>query len=401
MWTKKNTILRTVVKILSFILVSEMFSRAFDGLKAIYGMLLIQSLNITKLSISLSPIISVVFLCILFGRFFCGWFCAFGSLNDFLYLISSKVFGKRFTISPLADALLKYLKYAILLFIFGFVWTLKLLPSENYSPWLAFDQITQAPGIFFVRPAAYILLLLILIGSMFVERFFCKYLCPLGAVLSIISRLRFVEISKQVSSNCSSCSVCKSKCPMNINLDDMEQQKSGECIDCLKCIDYCPKDNIKIHFLCRNITRSKYITFAALTIIFSYLSSSYISSYANAKGYSVSNPYTASYTDNTCQSDSGIDIPEELTYKDGVFKGVSRGRRKNLTVLVKVKNGRVSEIEILSHKESRGYYEEPFRTIPKKIISSQSLDVDVVSGATLTSNGIINAVKDALSNAKE
>jgi len=65
-----------------------------------------------------------------------------------------------------------------------------------------------------------------------------------------------------------------------------------------------------------------------------------------------------------------------------------------------LKNNKITNIEIVSHNESRGYYEEPFSIVPQEIIESQSTSVDAVSGATRSSNGIMDAVSNALSQAK-
>lgn len=86
-------------------------------------------------------------------------------------------------------------------------------------------------------------------------------------------------------------------------------------------------------------------------------------------------------------------------YKDGTYTGTASGYAPNLTVDVTVSSGKITDIEIVNHNESPGFYERAFETVPQEIISSQSTDVDTVSGATFTSKGIINAVEDALQDA--
>lgn len=89
-------------------------------------------------------------------------------------------------------------------------------------------------------------------------------------------------------------------------------------------------------------------------------------------------------------------------YKDGVYKGVAHGYGPNLTLQVTVKNGAISNIEILSHNENNPQrYQPPMNKVPAEIIKSQSTDVDIVVGSTKTSKGIMNAVKDALSKASQ
>ena len=86
-------------------------------------------------------------------------------------------------------------------------------------------------------------------------------------------------------------------------------------------------------------------------------------------------------------------------YSDGTYDGTSAGYAQGLTVEVKIKSGKISNIEITSHNETPGFYEKAFETVPTEIIKKQSTDVDTVSGATYSSVGIINAVNNALSQA--
>lgn len=87
-------------------------------------------------------------------------------------------------------------------------------------------------------------------------------------------------------------------------------------------------------------------------------------------------------------------------YNDGTYTGSADGFSENLNVKVDISGGKISNIEIVSHNETPGFYEKAFESVPAEIIASQSTNVDTVSGATYSSVGIINAVNDALSAAK-
>ena len=89
-------------------------------------------------------------------------------------------------------------------------------------------------------------------------------------------------------------------------------------------------------------------------------------------------------------------VDNEVQYKDGVYKGKAR----SLEVSVGIKNGMVDSVDILSHREQKGFYEEAFVKIPKKVMEKQSWDVDVVAGASNTSGRLISAIEDALGKAK-
>lgn len=87
-------------------------------------------------------------------------------------------------------------------------------------------------------------------------------------------------------------------------------------------------------------------------------------------------------------------------FKDGVYEGVANGFGPNLTLEVTLSNNKLVNISILSHNEkNERYFGPPMDIIPKEIISTQNTEVDTISGATFTSNGIIDAVKNALNKA--
>lgn len=87
-------------------------------------------------------------------------------------------------------------------------------------------------------------------------------------------------------------------------------------------------------------------------------------------------------------------------YIDGTYTGMADGFRPGLTVEVVIENGYIASVDVVAHNEkNERYYGEPIAVIPEEIVAAQSTDVDTVTGATFTSNGIKNAVNNALANA--
>jgi fumarate reductase flavoprotein subunit len=113
---------------------------------------------------------------------------------------------------------------------------------------------------------------------------------------------------------------------------------------------------------------------------------------------------TSSQSSIKTETESKITLSDELEgkvdtdvqYKDGVYKGKAR----SLEVSIGIKNGIIDSVDILSHREQKGFYEEAFIKIPKKVVEKQSGDVDVVAGASNTSGRLISAIEDALGKAK-
>lgn len=390
----KLQIFRFTTQLIFLILFPGLITLTFGELKQVYLMLYQDKFNFIQTLPQLIEILIIIPMTILFGRFFCGWFCSFGFLNDFIYLISSKIFKVKFKVDPMLNKALKYIKYLILAFIVLFMWTIGSTKFDTASPWDAFAQITQISQGITGNYLGFIILAFILLGAMFIERFFCRYLCPLGAVFSIISKVRIFKINKPTE-KCGKCRICTNNCAMGIELYKHDKVRSGECINCLKCIDVCPRKNTQASILDENINSSLVSTaaVAAFAIIYS-TSSALIGGGINNKALA-----SGSYNDN---NSSSYDTNAQLSgnYKDGTYTGVGRGYRPNLQVSVTIKSSKITNIEVISNNETPRFSRIPISQIPELIINSQSTNVDTVSGATRTSNGIIAAVEDALNQAQ-
>ena len=386
-------IARAAVQIASFLFLPSLYIGALDGVRQIYLAVIHQSISADLLP-QLIEIIAVLPVTILLGRFFCGWMCAFGSFTDLIYSVSHKVFRKRLKISEQADAWMKKIKYVILVFLAVAVWSLNVTAFNSASPWDVFGMLAvigKAPDFSYVimnLTAGFIILILIIVASAFVERFFCRYLCPMGAVFALSSKLRIAKIKKP-SAQCGSCRACTNSCAMGIPLYRMEAVGSGECINCMKCIASCPRGNTSFT-VAKNAVRplmAGAATVAVMTGI--YCTGDFT---ANTAGTGVSTAISAGLTD-------GSGAANRL-YKDGTYEGTGSGFRGTTTVSVTVKNDKITDITTVSYNDDERFYGRACPTVVQEILDSQSTEVDAVSGATFSSNGIMQAVEDALNQAK-
>lgn len=94
-----------------------------------------------------------------------------------------------------------------------------------------------------------------------------------------------------------------------------------------------------------------------------------------------------------------IETQQKITYKDGIYIGSSEGKNGEIKVQVTVKDGRIHIIEILSHSDTQNLFEIVYKKIASAVYEKQSAEVEIVSGATLTSNGLIRAISNALEGA--
>jgi NosR/NirI family nitrous oxide reductase transcriptional regulator len=334
----------------------------------------------------LLAMITIFIITIILGRFFCGWLCTFGAINDFIYIISKKVFKTKFKVDENLDSILKYLKYVILLFIIVVMWTSGNTAYDSYSPWDAFAMVDNVSGAIAEYTGGVIILIIIAIGAAFIERFFCRYLCPLGAVFAILSKARILKIKKP-RDKCGPCRICTNNCSMGIKLYQTDKVSSGECINCFKCIDVCPRKNTKVNILGEDVSPllPSAIAIAAFTGV-------------NALGGVMKDTMPNHSSNSTTASSSDINKSEQKKYNDGTYTGVGQGKSPDLKVAVTIKDDKITNVEIVSNNETKG--KEALNTVPKEIIDTQSTSVDVVSGATMTSKGIMEAVNNALSQAE-
>jgi len=177
---------------------------------------------------------------IVLSRFFCGWICAFGALQGAFGWLGKKLFKRRFTVPPKVDRVLRWLKYPILVAIVYFTWTTGTLIIRPYDPLAAYGHLSAGLGAVWAEFSVGFVLLVLTLGlSMFYERAFCKYVCPMGAVNAILGRIPLFRIKRE-SKTCISCSKCDHVCPMNIEVSTADKVTSPECIGCLECVTACP-----------------------------------------------------------------------------------------------------------------------------------------------------------------
>lgn len=195
----------------------------------------------------------VLALGVLFGRAVCAWFCPFGLIQELLYKIPffKKKLWHGFT----------YVKYALLLvFVLAApvvctnvagmgapAFCEYICPAgtlEGGIPLLlTHGELRQAiGGLFFLK---LVILIGTLGGCLAVCRFFCKAMCPLGALYGLLNKISVYHMEKN-RDKCVSCGRCRSVCPMDV--DPVKNLRSAECIRCGKCVSACPKEALALRF---------------------------------------------------------------------------------------------------------------------------------------------------------
>lgn len=178
----------------------------------------------------------VVVSLILVRRAFCGYVCPIGTISNWIGDTSKWLGIKRLQVPTPLDRVLSLLKYPVLCIILYFGWQAGELLFRAYCP--AYAMLSRhGEDITFW---AYVVAGLILLTSVFISIPFCRWLCPLAAVMNPLSRLGFTRIKRNADA-CIDCGLCRRACPMDIPVDTLPQVTAARCISCFQCTDACPK----------------------------------------------------------------------------------------------------------------------------------------------------------------
>ncbi|MBQ7541088.1 MAG: FMN-binding protein [Clostridia bacterium] len=387
--------IRIGMQVLSFIFVPGLFITVFSSVGNIVRALLDGSFHFSEHSGECLLVVGVLLMTIIWGRFFCGYICSFGAMQD-LFRAAGKRLPIRTRIPQKADRVLKCFKYAVLLFVVIGVWIFSWPGESVWSPWTVFGAYMQpwkgVPAEPLFLSVGGLLLLLTVLGSLLIERFFCKYMCPLGALFALLSRFRLFRIRRSADRCPSACRSCTRSCPMSIPLYSQTRVDSGECINCMRCTGVCPARNIKVDPAPAVSGTVAAAAFAGMTLVGQLRSAD---SQPAAASEAVTQPGTSVFSD---VSQGDIVLPSDKgKYTDGVYTGAGNGFRGTTTVRVTVENGEIAAVDVLSYDDDPQFFTAAQNSTIPKILSSQSTDVDAVSGATFSSRGIIRAVENALS----
>jgi len=196
----------------------------------------ISKIHPSNLILGLAVLVAVVVV----GNAFCGWVCPFGAVQDALTWARRALHLPTVDLPRAADRVLRWGRFVVLAVVLYFSVSTAKLWFAGFDPYLtlfslhwlfAFDAATMW------LPLA--ILAAILGASVVVDRFWCRYLCPLGGVFAIVGHLSVFRVRRSASA-CTDCTLCDRPCPVGIEPSKAAPLASTDCIGCLDCVAACP-----------------------------------------------------------------------------------------------------------------------------------------------------------------
>jgi polyferredoxin len=220
-----------------------------DGIEGFLPISALVSLREWFLSGGLNPVhpagavtfLAVIAVSLLLKRAFCSWICPVGTISELLWKCGFSLFRRNFRPPRWLDAGLRGIKYLLLAF---FLWSILWLMAPEAVTAFVYSDYNKVADVrlldFFLHPSG---TALAVIGSLFVLALpvrnpFCRYLCPYGALVGLVSILSPVKVTRE-KKTCVSCGVCTQVCPSYIPVMQKERVWSEECIGCWRCVSHC------------------------------------------------------------------------------------------------------------------------------------------------------------------
>ena len=190
--------------------------------------------------------VSFLVISIVFRKSFCSWLCPVGTVSEYLWKLGRATFHRNFRLPHWVDIALRSLKYIVLSFFVYAVASMSAAAIAEFlgSPYALIVDVRMLNFFRYLGTTTAMVILALIIASLFIQNFWCRYLCPYGALLGLASLLSPLKVTRNLS-NCIDCAKCANACPSALPVDKLIQIRSAECTGCLECVAVCPaKDTL-------------------------------------------------------------------------------------------------------------------------------------------------------------
>jgi len=191
-------------------------------------------------------LITFLLMSVLTKKSFCSWLCPVGTLSEALWKLGQRFFGRNFVLWKWLDYLLRSLKYLLL----GFFVKILLVDMSVFaisdflqSPYWSLADVKMLHFFTAMSQTTIIFITVTVLFSVIYKNFWCRYLCPYGAMLGLVSMCSLFKIRRNKKS-CTDCGQCTQACPALLPVHNSRMIYSPECTGCLTCVSSCPHDSL-------------------------------------------------------------------------------------------------------------------------------------------------------------
>ena len=206
----------------------------FGGVEALYTYATEGNLTCSLAVSNFYILGAVLVMTLLLRRAFCGYMCPIGTISEWLQRAATRLGLRATTVPVRLDRGLSILKYAALVVILYFTYTAAELVLRGYDPcYVLIGRHGEDITVW-----AYVISGAIVVASLFLTVPFCRWLCPLAAVLNPFSRVGLARVKRDEDA-CLDCGECSTACPMAIPVDKVDQVTAARCLSCMSCANAC------------------------------------------------------------------------------------------------------------------------------------------------------------------
>lgn len=212
---------------------------------------------------------SFLLMSFLLRKSFCSWLCPVGTMSEYLWKLGRSTFRRNFTLPRWLDIPLRGLKYLLFGFFAFAVFSMSAAAIAEFlaTPYGLIVDVRMLNFFRYLGGVSAFVVLGLIIASIFVQNFWCRYLCPYGALLGLAALASPLRITRREPA-CIDCAKCAKACPSLLPVDKLIQIRSAECTGCLECVAVCPAKDALVIAAPRTRAIPAWSMAAAIAIIF-------------------------------------------------------------------------------------------------------------------------------------